>query len=132
MTQAYPFEWKVLNLAQSLSIRLAGERRGHQSFLMVLGIDGSVRTLQFECPEDNWHLLTKRLDRAGTAYLFYDPFDAAEHTWLSWRQIGRSPMERLIGQRFENVDFVKTQHASSRAVELEPANIFPASWGVMF
>jgi hypothetical protein len=98
---------------------------------MLLSGDGSVRTLQFECPGDTWSQLTERLDAAGTAYLFYDPLDAPDYTWLSWRRIERPTMERLIGERFESVDFVKTR-ASSRARDLEPPSTLPASWGVMF
>jgi hypothetical protein len=131
MTQGYPFEWKVLGSAESLSTKLAGTQ-GYHSFLMVLDGNGSVRTLQFECPEDSWHQLTERLDRAGAAYLFFDPFDAPEYTWLSWRHIDRSTMERLIGDRFVDADFAKAQHVTSRAPDLEPPNTFPTSWEVMF
>ena len=129
-TQAYPFEWKVLDFAQALSARLAGKR--FVSFLMVFDDKGSVRTVQLERPENGWHDLTKRLDESGSAYLFYDPFDAPEYTWLSWRQTDRSTMERLIEHHFDNVDFVKTPRAPSRAPDLEVPNLYPVSWGAMF
>ena len=92
-THAYPFERKVLGFAQALSARLAGGQ-GHDSFLMVLNPDGSVRTVRFEYAEDSWHRLTNKLDQTGTSYLFYDPFDAPEYTWLSWRRVERAAMER--------------------------------------
>lgn len=131
MTQAYPFEWKVLGFAQNLSMTLAG-KDGNASFLMVLNDNGAVRTLQFECPKNGWHNLTNRLDESGAGYLFYDPFEAPEYTWLSWRLIDRSTMERLVGNCFEDADFVKTRQAASQAPSLEPPNTFPVSWGVMF
>ena len=130
MTQAYPFEWKVLGFASSLSGRLASGP-GDRSFLMELDSDGAVRTLQFECPEDSWHTLKESLEKADTPYLFYDPFDAPVYTWLSWRRIGRPTMERLMGECFEDADFQKHEHATSRAPDLNPSE-YPGSWGVMF
>ncbi len=133
MTQAYPFEWKVLGFAQDLSARLAGE--GDHTFLMILTGRGVVRSLQFGPSEGHWHQLTAELDRAGPggdAYLVYDPFEGPEYTWLSWRRIERPTMERLIGGAFENADFVKAQPAPWDAPDLEPPGAYPASWGVMF
>ena len=130
VTQAYPFEWKVLGFASSLSSRLASGG-GDRSFLMELDSDGAVRTLQFECPEDSWHALKESLDRADTPYLFYDPFDVPEYTWLSWRRIDRPTMERLMGECFEDADFQKHSHATSRAPNLN-SNEYPESWEVMF
>ena len=130
-TQAYPFELKILIFAQSLSTKLAGGN-GHHSFLMILNDNGSVRTLQFEHSEDTWYQLTEKLNQAGESYLFYDPFDAPEYMWLSWRQIDRSTMERLIGTFFEETDFEKSQNASHRAPDLKPPKKYPVSWGVMF
>lgn len=130
-TQAYPFEWKVHAFAQRLSAQLAGGQ-GYDSFLMVLNAQGSVQTLFFKCPEDSWHQVRERLDQAGTAYLFYDPFGAPEYSWLSWRQIDRSTMERLLGDQLQDTDFIKLEHAGSRAPDLERPDEFPVSWGVMF
>jgi len=130
-TAAYGFELKILGFAGSLSAWLAGEE-GRQSFVMVFSENGTVRTLQFDCPGGSWHQLTQGLDHAGTPYLFYDPFDAPDYTWLSWRRIERSTMERLIEASFESEDFVKSRHASARAGNLDPPATYPASWGVMF
>ena len=129
MTQAYPFEWKVFQFALDLSVLLA---RDNRTFLMRLGDDGAVRTLQFERPEQSWHDLTRRLTEADESHLFYDPFDAPEYTWLSWHKIERSTMEHLIGHHFEDSDFSKQTMGAHRAPDLKPANTFPVSWGVMF
>jgi hypothetical protein len=40
-TQAYPFEWKVRDFAQRLSVQLV-DRQGYHSFLMVLNAKGTV------------------------------------------------------------------------------------------
>jgi hypothetical protein len=125
-----PFERKVLDFAQRLSQQLTG--RGHQRFVMVFDAQGAVQTLYFECPDESWHQFTNKLEQADTPHLFYDPFDAPEYTWLSWAHIDRSVMERLIGDPFEDADFVKYKHGAWRAPDLQPVNRFPVSWGVMF
>ncbi len=129
-TNAYPFEGKVGNFAQRLSHQLAGQ--GDHTFLMVLNAEGAVQILHFECPDESWHTLTDKLNKADMSYLFYDPFDAPEYTWLSWSRIECPAMERLIGGHFEEADFVKERHGMSRAPDLQPPSQFPASWGVMF
>ena len=131
ITQAYAFESKILGFACRLSVYLAGGQKGH-SFVMVLNAEGAVQTLHFECPADSWHHLTDRMDRDGTPYIFYDPFDAPEYTWISWRQISRSTMERLIGERFQGSDFIKAPNPTIQAPELKPPGEFPICWGVMF
>jgi len=129
-THAYPFEDKVWDFAQNLSEQLAGD--GNQTFLMILSPSGVVQTLYFQCPDSSWHALTESLDKEGVSYLFYDPFDAPEHAWLSWQRIDCPTMERLIKYQFEDVDFEKVPYGASRAPELQPPKHFPASWGVMF
>mgnify|MGYP001392111205 CR=1 FL=1 len=126
------FEGKVKGFASHLSVHLTGVEEWGQTFLMVLNADGTVRTLHFECLEGGWLQLTERLDQAETPYLFYDPFEGPEYTYLSWRGIDRSTMERLIGGRFEDADFVKVPGSSSRAGDLKPPNKYPETWGVMF
>ena len=128
-TYGYPFEEKVFGYASQLSERLTGREL---TFLMTLDFEGVIRALQFEPPKSSWHELTDRLTKADEAYLFYDPFDAPEYTWISWLSIKRSTMERLIGSPFDEIDFGKHSHAVSAAPELAPANEFPVSWGVMF
>jgi hypothetical protein len=130
-TAGYGFERKVLAFAAGLSATLTGGEPS-QTFVMVLRSDGSAQPPQLECPQGDWHRLVDTLAKTGAAHLFYDPFDAPEYTWLSWHQIECSTMERLIGITFENADFVKAQHSSSRVPGLKPPGTFPASWSVMF
>jgi hypothetical protein len=131
MTQAYRFEWKVLEFAESLATKLSGTE-GSRSFVMALDRKGAVQALHFECPRDSWHQVTEELHRIGRAYLLFDSFDAPESTWLAWRNIDRLTMERLIGDVFADTDFVKASHASPRAPDLDPPNTYPTSWQVMF
>jgi hypothetical protein len=41
-------------------------------------------------------------------------------------------MERLIGEPFQATDFIKVQHATSQAPDLNPPHEYPTCWGVMF
>jgi hypothetical protein len=82
MTAGYLFEGKVLGFAQNLSAMLAGE--GYHTFLMVLTNQGAARTLQFEASDGYWQELMEKLDQGGDSYLFYDPFEGPEYTYLSW------------------------------------------------
>jgi hypothetical protein len=129
-TYAYPFERKVRDFAQRYSCQLAGDE--HHTFLMLFDPPGVVRTLYFKCPDNSWHILMERLDKDESSYLFFDPFDAPECVWLSWRQIDRPTMERLIGSHFKDADFEKGLYGASQAPDLQPPNEFPASWEVMF
>jgi hypothetical protein len=129
MTHGYPFERKVVGFASRLAARLAGPEAAH-GFLMTFDSSGSVRTVQFERPADGWN--PSALEEVATGYLFYDPFDPAEYTWLSWSRIDRATMERLLGEPFTDADFVKDPQATVRSGTLDPPNTYPNSWGVMF
>lgn len=129
-TQAYPFEWKVLSFAAGLSTRLTG--RDFQGFVMALDEEGGARAVSFEPPEGGWAGITGEMDRAGTPYLFYDPFDGPAYTWLSWKGIDRTVMERLLGEPFADGDFTTSAPPSSRTPALDPPGQFPSAWGVMF
>ncbi len=128
VTQAYPFEGKVLEFAGKLTAMLTGDSH---TFLIVFQEDGTAQTVTFEQPSPSWHDVTQELTNAGKPYLFYDPFEA-EYTWLIWQRIERATMERLIGRPFVESDFVAHPAASSRAPSLAPAHTYPVSWGVMF
>jgi hypothetical protein len=117
---------------------LAGELAGRfaapgceGTFLITLCADGSVASLTFVPPSIGWHRQIEELNAAGTPYLFYDPFDAPEYTWIGWSQIEQSAMERMMRQSFGPEDFIVFPAATSRAGEL-PQPEFPSTWGVMF
>jgi hypothetical protein len=128
-TFAYPFEWKVCEFAGNLAATLAG---GDRSFVMVLDEAGAVLFLTFERPASSWPEFVRGLEQADRPHLFYDPFDAPEYVWVAWHRVGRAAMERLLGQPFEDADFVRFPTASSRGPDLRPPASFPSSWGVMF
>ena len=131
-THAYGFEEKVVGFAGGLSARCtAGETV--RSFLLELDRGGSVRSLSLEGGSQEWRERASAAGHSGTPHLFYDPLDdGMEYIWLSWQGIAQHVMERLIGQRFEGVDFLPVPAFALRARALDRAGRFPRSWGVMF
>src|SRR5687767_8103251 len=131
-TYAYSFEEKVGGFAQELSLRFTtGESL--RSFLLVLDLSGNVRSLSFEDGFSQWRDNIQAIIDTDAPHLFYDPLDdGMEYTWLSWKGIEQPVMERLVGQRFEEVDFLPLPAFARRAGKLDPERQFPQSWGVMF
>ncbi|MBS0213269.1 MAG: hypothetical protein JSR26_08860 [Proteobacteria bacterium] len=131
-TNAYPFEWKILEFARSLSARAAGGD-GQHGFLLTPTAQGAMQTLRLDCPDGSWRPLAEALDRVETAYLLYDPFEPDEYTFLRWQRIERATMEALVGCAFEETDFhpAAWPHVKQPRDGL-PTLQFPACWEVMF
>lgn len=127
-TVGYPFEGKIFEAAGQLAARLGDEYR---SYLIVYGDDGRARNVMLEHSLDSWHTVKDELETNGTPHFFYNPFDVPEYCWIGWYKVEQKTMERLIGARFEDADFVKFPMAMSRAPKLDPP-AFPITWGVMF
>jgi hypothetical protein len=131
-THAYPFEAKVGQFAGELSGRCSSGS-SLRSFLLLLARDGNALSLSFEDRSPNWQDRVRAVETSGVPHLFYDPLDdGMEYIWLSWQGIERSVMERLIGQRFEEADFLPMPVFAGRAGKLVREKQFPQSWGVMF
>lgn len=71
--------------------------------------------------------------KIGVLCRTHDPLDdGMDYVWLSWKGIERSGMERLLGQKFDNSDFIPIPDFARRATKLSPDHTFPQTWGVMF
>ena len=122
-TVQYPFEFQVLEWAASFSVGLTGEHRG---FLLVVDEVGEVR--QFWSGEGKGHFdlaLKEELVAENERWLFYDPFDAPEYTFIEWQGLESALLERLIGKAFEARALVSARDGKS-------IEHIPASWRVMF
>src|SRR5947209_106953 len=131
-THAYPFESKVAHFAGDLSGRFtAGSSL--RSFLLTLDQACNVVALLFEDDSPGWQEKVRALEAAAVPHLFYDPLDGGvEYIWLGWQGVERPVMERLLGQQFEDADFLPLPVFAGRARELPQGKEFPVSWGVMF
>jgi hypothetical protein len=131
-THGYGFEAKVLEYASGLSARFT-TGAAMRSFLLEVGRDGSVTSLSFGDNSREWTELALAAQRTGTAHLFYDPLnDGMEYVWLSWQGVKQQMMERLIGQQFDEADFLPIPAFARRVRVLNPEAQFPLTWGVMF
>ena len=122
-THEYPFESHVLaGLGERLRpfLELAGPAA---SYVLVLHPDGSSQINVFRTDTDRDR--ARRDGVEGQSYLFFDPVDdGMEYRWLTWKDIDRTTMERLIGRTFAPEDFVSMRSRKERD--------YPQSWGVMF
>ncbi len=105
---------------------------GRGTFLLALNGAGELESLSFLEPPGGWHLRCEEWNAVGKSYLFLDPFEAPEFTFLAWAGIERGVMERLLGEPFSDGDFERFSSASSRAGKLPEAGAFPTTWSVMF
>ena len=130
-THAYPFEAKVARFAGELSGRFtAGPVL--RPFLLTLDRAGNVVSLSFERDSSGWHERVRALEASAVPHLFYDPLDdGLEYVWLSWQGVERPVMERLIGRRFEEADFLPVPGFIGRAGKSPLGEGFPVTWGVM-
>jgi hypothetical protein len=131
-TNAYMFEFKVSGFAGEMCGRFTtGE--SPRSFLLILDQNGSVTSMSFDDGSPEWSERVWATTHSETPHLFYNPLDdGREYVWLSWKGIDVSVMERLIGRRFEESDFLPFPQFDHRARKLDPEKQFPQFWGVMF
>ncbi len=129
-TYKYPFEAQVKIWASSFAERETGN--GFNGFLIVFD-ENFVRTRLLwnlrardansgheTYQETPWisHEATE-VYRGETVdrYIFYDPFEGPEYTYLCWKGLTQQALERIIGSSFDWERFDKP---------------FPEEWGVMF
>jgi hypothetical protein len=120
-TCGYRFEWKILNWAKDFSRILTGHE--HYAFFIALTEDGRTKkVIVGDQPETLDRKELEALQQESSCWLFHDPFEGPEYTYVQWQNVDRRTMERLVGASFEPNDFL----SKDESVE------FPTSWGVMF
>jgi len=104
-----------------------------RSFLLVFDLGGNVTLVSFEDGSKEWRDSIRAIVDSDIPHLFYDPLDdGMEYIWLSWKGIERPVMERLVGEQFEEGDFLPFPEFAPRARKLDLEKVFPQTWGVMF
>ena len=127
-TAKYPFEYKSLEAASNISIRLNGELR---TYLILFDEQGDIRHVSFERVKSTWFEEVDQLRINRLPHLFFDPFDVPEHTWVSWLGVKKSMMERFMGGAFQADDF-QSMTSPLQADESMTLGDFPIVWEVMF
>ena len=104
-----------------------------RSFLLTFDRSGNVISMVFKDSSLGWHKDVRALKSSAVPHFCYDPLDdGMEYIWLSWQSLERQVMERLIGQRFEETDFLPIPAYFARKGNLPLDKEFPVSWEVMF
>ncbi len=120
-TCKYQFEWKIFNWAKDFSSILTDH--SHYAFFMVFTENGLTKKVIFgDRPETFDRKELEALQQEASCWLFHDPFEGPEYTYIQWQKVDRRTMERITGANFEPNDFV----SNDKSIE------FPTSWGVMF
>ncbi len=122
-TYQYLFEMRIGNWAASFVSKLNGGNRG---FLLLLDADGAIRQVYTgDHPSHFDHQLKETLTNQHSHWLFYDPFDAPEYTFIQWKSIEMSVFERFLKHTFEAADLCSSRSNGS-------LDRVPSSWEVMF
>jgi hypothetical protein len=119
-TLAFPFEMKIGGALAELSRRFTAGDTG----LLLEIIDGDVSRVLCKGADVDFHAAMTGLKQATASYIVYDPFDASEYTWVSWENVGRGTMERVLDIRFVEEDFFKLRGDGRQQ--------YASRWGVMF
>ena len=119
-TYAYFFEMRIL---MELTKKL-----GKKTAICLFSKKGDLHIIREQDDEHlqypTWHHQEEDLKKNDKSYLFYDPFDAPEYTYISWNNLSQKQMEDLIHYQFSPQEFIGYQE--KKRIE------FPVSWGVMF
>ena len=120
-TCKYQFEWKIFNWVTDFSGILTGHC--HYAFFMAFTENGlTQKVILGDQPETFDRKELEELQQEVSSWLFHDPFEGPEYTYVQWQNVDRRTMERIIGTNFEPNDFV----SNDKSIE------FPTSWSVMF
>jgi hypothetical protein len=118
----FKFEFKVFDWAMRFCHLMTG-RIMDDSFSIILDADGATRRAFFGDPAE-FGPEGDPYGQPAQSALFYNPIDAPEYYFMYWQNIRRETLERLMGEPFEEADFVSL----SGRERME----FPPRWSVWF
>ena len=119
-TNKYPYEGKVWGGLVDLALQLTGKSEEGSGFAAILSRDGCVLSVfcEREFPD-----FRERIDNAD-ASLFYDPFEGPEYQYISWSNVSRETLERILNVTFLPEDLI--------GFKCDPLDEIPSTHGVMF
>jgi hypothetical protein len=121
-TYQYSFEWKILDWCGQLSKTMTGN--SHRAFFLVVDERGEVAQVFFAEGKRMDYQRAEFLRSHNHGWLNYEPYPAPSDYSVSWRNISLEAIERLVGTRFPEGDFV-----SERTGE---KIVFPEAWAIGF
>ena len=128
-TFKYYFEMMVLGGMGKLSHQFSGSE-GEQGFTVELDHSGHVKKWYSQLHYENFRdYFPSSDDGRKLSYIFYDPFDAPEYTYIAWQNVSKPTMERLLDITFEDKHFLPNFIEKGKTYS---GMKFPESHGVMF
>jgi hypothetical protein len=118
----FKFEFKIFEWATRFCHLMTG-RAMDDRFLIILDADGAARRAFFGDLVD----LGPGRDAFGhptQSLLSYSPVEAPEYYHIYWQNVPRETLERLMGEGFEQADFLSL--VGEKRME------FPVTWSVWF
>jgi hypothetical protein len=118
-TVSHAFEHGILAWAEHF--------REGDGFLAVFGPTGTIAEIYVaEAAQSGRrlvsHELKDRITQQHSSWMFFDPFDWPEYTWLEWHQVPRTTLEQMLGEPWR-----KAFDASAGSLKE-----LPETWSVMF
>ncbi len=91
-TVSQPFEWRLFFWASHL--------RGGAGFLVVLGETTRIIDADHESRGNRLVSVEKsdEVRQNAACWIFFDPFDAPEYTWLAWQGVTPAMWKQLTGE----------------------------------
>ena len=83
-TATYGFEYKIWAWATRFSQQHTGER--HKTFCADIDASGNIIGIVFGADD------SRALCESSASWIFYDPFDAPEYSWLAWEKVSQKAM----------------------------------------
>jgi hypothetical protein len=118
----FPFERKIAAWCQGFSKTMTGNP--HRAFLVTFDGRGCVATSVFGEGKILEPERERLLQSGSKGWLSWRPFEAPQSLSVGWQNVSREAMERLLGERFPEADFVS--YRTGGKIE------FPEEWPAVF
>jgi hypothetical protein len=122
-TARYRFEFRLFERAEAFSRLLTG---GRTSIFIGLRTDGTLRRIYLTRPGESFDGEAKtQLVEAHASWALYVPHAEPGSGYLEWFELDRRAVERWLGERLEEADFIDVRARGQR-------DEWPRSWRVLF
>ena len=107
-TARFLFEYRICGALAQLSERLFGDDGGRPVRSWAMRLDGTGTLIEVAHADDG-PAFRETVDgwrAAGASYLFFDPFEPDEYTFVAWHRVPATVLERVLDLGFEVTDLV--------------------------
>ncbi len=128
-TARFLFEHRICGALAHLSARLFGDAgdRPRRSWALRLDAQGHLREVVHPGGERTLHEVLEGWRTDEVPFLFFDPFEPDEYTFIAWHRVSSAALERILDLRLGAEDL-----ACFPGMEGAPLEAIPESHEVMF